>query len=324
MTEEIDKYHLEHVVQDMSTVGIFAVDRRLNIVLWNRFMEIHSQLPKEAVLGKNLLECFPELNENWIARKIKSIMVLRNQSYTSWRQRPFLLKFPNVQAISSDSLFMYQDCSFWPLKSDGGQIIGACVSIHDVTEMAVTQQLLELATDEVIYVEEHSQRDALTGLYNRGFFDEQVTQDISRARRQQWDLSLMMIDIDHFKSINDTYGHPCGDEVLRRVAKIMLQQLRTSDMLCRYGGEEFSLILPQTGIEKSKFVGERIRRAVESAVITHDNSNITVTVSIGSATLQDNMTSGLLIAQADQAMYTSKKQGRNRITITECGSITQH
>ena len=317
MTEELDKFNLEHIAQDMSSVGIFVLDKRQNIMFWNRFMEIHSQLPKDVVLGKNLMECFPELNEDWIERKIKSVMVLRNQSYLSWRQRPYLLRFPNVQALNGDSAFMYQDCAFWPLKSVKGSVIGTCVSIHDVTEIAVTQDLLERATDEMISKEESSQRDALTGLYNRGFFDELITQDIARARRQQWDLSLMMIDIDHFKSINDRYGHPGGDEVLRHVTKAMLQQLRTSDVLCRYGGEEFSLILPQTGTEKSKFVGERIRRAVESTLISYDDAGISVTISIGSAMLKNNMTSGSLINHADQALYTSKNEGRNRVTIID-------
>ena len=317
MTEELDKFNLEHIAQDMSSVGIFVLDKRQNIMFWNRFMEIHSQLPNDVVLGKNLMECFPELNEDWIERKIKSVMVLRNQSYLSWRQRPYLLRFPNVQALNGDSAFMYQDCAFWPLKSVSGSVIGTCVSIHDVTEIAVTQDLLERATDEMISKEESSQRDALTGLYNRGFFDELITQDIARARRQQWDLSLMMIDIDHFKSINDRYGHPGGDEVLRHVTKAMLQQLRTSDVLCRYGGEEFSLILPQTGTEKSKFVGERIRRAVESTLISYDDAGISVTISIGSAMLKNNMTSGSLINHADQALYTSKNEGRNRVTIID-------
>lgn len=302
------------IVVEMVAVGIFAMDRRMNIILWNRFMEIHSQLRANEVLGKNLFDCFPELSRKWLEKKLRTIMVLKSQSFTSWKERPYLLKFPNVHSMSNDAEFMYQACSFWPLKDKSNLVRGVCISIHDVTETAVTQRLLEKATEQALTLEETSQRDSLTGLYNRYFFDEQISQEIARARRYQWNMGLIMLDIDHFKKVNDTYGHPGGDEVLRVVAFTLLKQLRSSDILCRYGGEEFAMILPQVNEEKGRYVADRLRTSIEEANIDFEGQNIKVTISMGFSLLRDDMTPGQLIGEADSALYMSKNSGRNCVT----------
>lgn len=160
--------------------------------------------------------------------------------------------------------------------------------------------------------------DALTNLNNRRQFETRLGQEISITKRQGNPLCAMMIDIDFFKKVNDTYGHAAGDEVLRAVAQIIKQTLRESDIPARYGGEEFAILLPFTHLDEAKIVGERLRKAVENAKITINQENedekvINVTISVGIAEF-DNIESGeILFERADKALYEAKSNGRNQV-----------
>jgi diguanylate cyclase (GGDEF)-like protein len=152
--------------------------------------------------------------------------------------------------------------------------------------------------------------DGLTGLANRQTFDERLTQELSRAGREQSDVALVMLDVDHFKRLNDTFGHQTGDDVLRRVAKVLRDSARTYDLAARYGGEEFALILPQTTLEDAVLVADRLREAIAATFVEPP-----VTISAGVATFPfGGSDSSSLIAAADAALYESKSGGRNRVT----------
>ncbi len=155
-------------------------------------------------------------------------------------------------------------------------------------------------------------RDGLTGLLNYRAFSEILMTEWERARRYKSTFSLMMIDIDHFKRINDDYGHPTGDLVLVSIASRLQNRLRKSDMVFRYGGEEFMVLLPQTGIYKASLLAERIRSFVEKMRFPGD---IGVTISIGVCQYQDGLTSTDLVKQADTGLYLAKGKGRNRVEI---------
>ena len=162
--------------------------------------------------------------------------------------------------------------------------------------------------------------DALTNLNNRRQFEIRLKQEIAIAKRQKNPLCAMMIDIDFFKKVNDTYGHACGDTVLREVASVIKQVLRESDIPARYGGEEFAVLLPFTNIRDAKVVGERLRKSVEKAVIPTNTENnkvqtIGVTISMGLAEFSTTETGEELFKRADKALYEAKESGRNRICI---------
>jgi diguanylate cyclase (GGDEF)-like protein len=304
------------IVMNIPTVGLFAVDTRLNIVLWNRFMEIHSQLSANEAIGKNISEIFPDTDINWLGRKIKGVVILKTVSYSSWRDKPFVFSLSNPRAITSNEEFMYQDCSFWPLKETSGTVTYVCISIHDVTEIACTQKLIEAVTEEALRNEELSNRDGLTGLYNRRYFDKQIINELSRADLYGWDMCLMMTDIDHFKTINDTYGHQAGDEVLRVVGLLIAQQLRAIDIPCRYGGEEFGLILPRVESTQAINIGQRIRQKVSDIPIHYMEHEIPVTISIGISAFKKNTSHEALIRSADNALYCAKNNGRNQVFMS--------
>jgi diguanylate cyclase (GGDEF)-like protein len=162
-------------------------------------------------------------------------------------------------------------------------------------------------------------QDGLTGVANRRMFDETLQAEFRRAADAATFISLLMIDIDHFKALNDKYGHPCGDECLVQVAKALTSAtLRSSDLLARYGGEEFAVIMPMCDERGALLVGECLRVAVQDLAIVHAESQfkLSISVSVGAATMRphDGANAKALIALADRALYQSKQQGRNRVT----------
>lgn len=159
--------------------------------------------------------------------------------------------------------------------------------------------------------------DSLTGLYNRRYLDETLHREIYRTARQKTSLIVVMIDIDHFKEFNDTYGHDTGDAVLRQLATIISSHTRTYDLAYRFGGEEFLLLLHDMPIESVIERAEQLRIAVNELVLTYDGHNIgPITISQGIALFQkDGNTAEELIAAADKALYQAKQNGRNRIVI---------
>lgn len=166
-------------------------------------------------------------------------------------------------------------------------------------------------------LEQQARQDYLTGLFNRRHFMEQGQVELSRAQRYDNALSLFMIDIDHFKDINDTYGHKAGDIVLQQLGDILREALRTMDVIGRIGGEEFAVLLPETGLPSATEAAERLRERVESAqVVLEAGSPLQFTVSIGVTALKEKNTNlDILLAQADKALYQAKESGRNRVCI---------
>lgn len=175
-----------------------------------------------------------------------------------------------------------------------------------------------------VYAEilKHATLDALTGFYNRRQLEERIKQEVSSAKRQKRSLCAIMIDIDYFKKINDTYGHAAGDLVLKTVSKVIKQQLRDYDTAGRYGGEEFVILLPYTKIEEAKMVAERLRKAVENkkidiSKIVQDKVEINITISLGAAEYQAGDYEKTVIKNADKALYKAKETGRNKVVIYE-------
>lgn len=165
-------------------------------------------------------------------------------------------------------------------------------------------------------LQEMSIRDGLTTLFNRRHFDGRLEEEVQRARRYARKFALEMIDIDHFKRVNDTYGHTCGDEILKQIAQIMRENTRDTDVICRYGGEEFSILLIETDEESAYDHAERLREAVAAFLFTNgqDPVNEKVTISVGLAFFpQDGSDSQMLVESADSALYAAKRGGRNQV-----------
>lgn len=169
----------------------------------------------------------------------------------------------------------------------------------------------------------YAMTDALTGLHNRGWLDDAFDREVKRSERDQLPLSLIMIDVDKFKDYNDAYGHLAGDQVLATIAKAIRSPLRPNDLVARFGGEEFAVLLPETNVINAKFIAERLRENVGHADLGMiDGKQLpNVTISLGISTRSPNDTLDILIAAADVAMYHAKQKGRNRVEVSTNGSI---
>lgn len=186
--------------------------------------------------------------------------------------------------------------------------------------------LLQTAYDvlRIAALEHENITDPLMGIYNRRYLDRRLHEEITRSQRYDLPLTVMMIDVDHFKHVNDTFGHPCGDRVLTRLGQEVMNAVRNSDLVARYGGEEILVIAPNTDLREVMIVAERIRGVVEDVVLTPLAvkeglpSSLRITVSIGVAKLDSTMHSvEALIDHADAALYRAKGEGRNRIVTYE-------
>ena len=251
---------------------------------------------------------FYEFNDEEIGRIIdavanKSVEILSYFEIDAGDMKPYsqLLLEANEELgklnISYDQLIL-------ELKRSKERAEGLALELQQANE-----KLRELAT-----------KDGLTGLYNHRHFQEVMVNEIGRSVRYKKPLTLLLLDIDHFKRVNDEFGHPAGDKVLATVSEIMRQAVRESDLVARYGGEEFSILLPETNLNGGTILAERLRRAIEDAEIMADGHTLKVTISIGITTY--NLASGpnakaQFIQSADRGLYLSKESGRNRISIVK-------
>ena len=310
---------LLQLIVDRINVGIFTVDREMRLVQWNHFMALNTGKSAGEVLGKNLFECFPELPRAWLERKLKSVFVLENFAFVSWRQRPYVFAFQHNRPVTGGIDWMRQDGTFFPVRDENGSVNAVTAALYDATDVAISHRQIEETNkklhDAMTELERLSNTDALTGIYNRRHLQQQLELEISRVRRYGGALSLIVFDLDHFKRVNDGYGHLAGDAVLRFVAERVSHAIRDLDVFARYGGEEFCLALPATQGDGAVQLAERLRRMLEHEPADVDGTLIPFTVSLGvSEMTPDIHTPAELFERADRALYQSKAAGRNRVT----------
>ncbi len=198
-----------------------------------------------------------------------------------------------------------------PLRDSTGKLVGVLGIARDITAR-------KQAEEESRYLSIH---DPLTGLYNRRVLEERITEELNRAERYRHNLSIFMIDLDHFKMVNDSYGHQNGDTTLCQLAELLEASIRKTDYVARYGGEEFIVVLPETSLEEAVDLAERLCEQIENHTIPiSDNKKINITASIGVACFPEHSNSWKgLIKAADAAMYAAKRAGRNQVKAAPAG-----
>lgn len=296
-------------------VGLVVLDKQNRVQVWNGFMANHSGLTPDQVRNREITRLFPDLPIQWFNQKIANARLLKNRSFTTWEQRPYIFRFQNYRPITGSSVFMYQNMTVCPLESLTGEVEHVALIIYDVTDEAVSKTEQKLANTRL---KEISRTDALTQLFNRGHWEERLKHEFARMQRSQRPSTLVMFDIDHFKEINDQHGHPAGDEVIREVARRLKRTKRNVDIAGRYGGEEYAVLLLDTEPDQALYFAERLRKVVERTPVIFDQKSIQVTISLGIAQNWNHIESPKhWVERADQALYESKRQGRNRVTLDQ-------
>ncbi|MCG3121755.1 MAG: Response regulator PleD [Phycisphaerales bacterium] len=197
----------------------------------------------------------------------------------------------------------------------------------DLTELRVRVRAAIKMQRLIRMLAQKAQIDGLTGLWNRVFFNSRLAEEMGRLSRREGNLALAVVDIDHFKSINDTYGHPAGDAVIQGLAKLLVKECRHTDSVCRYGGEEFGVIMPDTGATDARNVAERIRAAFEQlSWPRHPERKATVSIGVAAVAGTGALTPEALLEIADKNLYTAKNSGRNRVvsSVAELVKVPAH
>jgi diguanylate cyclase (GGDEF)-like protein len=185
--------------------------------------------------------------------------------------------------------------------------------LRQAGEEKTSEQFLSHQVDEL---REQAVRDVLTGLFNRRYLEETLQREFSRARRENLAVSILIMDVDHFKHINDTYGHQAGDYVLQEFGRLLQECVRLEDIVCRFGGDEFVVVMPGASAEVARERGERIRASFDALFLTFEGHAIGATLSMGAATLPAHGAGAdEVLAMADQALYQAKQAGRNRVMV---------
>ena len=231
--------------------------------------------------------------------EIKGIVIEDKDDVNIKTELPFLNKEYFEKNIKGKDYTKIKENNneYWAIKSDGKYIIDECNGID---------KLVEDLKKEAVY-------DSLTGCYNKKEIEVLFEKFLEESLRYNTPLSIMMIDIDYFKKVNDTYGHLAGDFILKEVANIIKNTIRSSDICGRFGGEEFLILLPNTKLSGAMKLAERIRENIQNHKFVFNDKKITITVSIGITSASKNDSVFSLIERADEALYEAKNKGRNRV-----------
>jgi len=307
---------------DFLPLGILVLDRGMRILFFNACLEFWSGLRRDTVLGRPFGEVFENIARGTVLPRLEDIFLGGPPAVFSYHLHNHLIPSPLPEGG-----FRLQHGVAYGVKGPQGDVERVILSLQDVTELhtrlqenlritralegeiearkAVEARLTELAT-----------KDHLTKLANRRAFFANLDAEISRSRRTKQPLSLIAMDLDRFKSINDRFGHQVGDDVLRHFATACARELRATDVLARTGGEEFFVLLPSAGSKEALAVAGRIRASVDASTHLTDNGDeVRYTVSLGVATLSEGIDLYTLLHRADQALYAAKAGGRNRVVL---------
>jgi diguanylate cyclase (GGDEF)-like protein/PAS domain S-box-containing protein len=288
---------LQSIVDGVRDYAIYTVDRRGTIDGWSRSAERVTGFAEADALGRPFWELFPD--EEDAARTAAEEM--QQAAAAGWCETEALARKATGERYWADSVTSV-------VLDEEGRPAGYTRITRDTTER-------KLREDEL---KRFASTDYLTGALNRRAFFEAAEAELRRWRRYRGDLSVVVLDADRFKLVNDTHGHAAGDEVLKHLAEVAGELARETDLVARFGGEEFVVLLPHTPLEGARVFGERLRAAVEARPARTSAGDLAVTVSVGVASMRDeDVDVAAMIDRADHALYAAKQNGRNRVEAAE-------
>jgi diguanylate cyclase (GGDEF)-like protein/PAS domain S-box-containing protein len=274
---------------------VLVLDAHDRILDANRTMEKWLRRSKEEIIGHDPLEVF----RHW-PQMLNRMLFSREETREE-------IELPGTPPIMLELVVT-------PIfDKESGQLNGRVIVGHDITERKQLENNLSQLTQKLA---EQATRDPLTGVFNRRFLAEALDKEVAQATRENAPLSIIMMDVDHFKKFNDTYGHKCGDFVLKELANFLVENSRQGDIVCRYGGEEFAILMPNASEADAFERAETWRQTYSTRVFHFEGQELHTTFSAGVATHSAKEQDGeKILHAADFALYQSKSNGRNQVTL---------
>ncbi|HEX8964058.1 MAG TPA: diguanylate cyclase, partial [Rhodocyclaceae bacterium] len=300
---------------------VWQADANLVFTYVNEADEKLRGFPRQEVIGHSMAE---QLTPESLATAMR---LHAERLEAERRGQPTTTSQFELELVCRGGATVWAEIKSTAMRDRNGSIVGFFGVSRDITarkaaEAALRQANAQLQSQlsEIVALhaklEELAIRDGLTGLYNRRYLDETLEREIARAKREGHSLALVMMDVDHFKRLNDTYGHPAGDQVLVALGELLRGDTRAEDVACRYGGEEFLVLLPHMSLEAARERAEAWRQRFAETVVRHGELCLSTTISLGvTAYPNHGHTSEELTQSADLALYLAKHDGRNRVTV---------
>ena len=282
---------------------------------------------REEILGRPVMEFFTPEGREVVADMMKKRRAKEAEGATNASLR---FEVPHIRKTGDP---YWVEINSNPIYDDAGVIVGYNGITRDIHERKQYQQRLEEANRQLqeqlqenvalhAMLTEQTLRDPLTGLHNRRYLEETLPRELSRAKRVGYPMALVMVDLDHFKRVNDTYGHPTGDAVLKAMASILLHGAREGDIICRFGGEEFLVALPNMTVENALARAKAWQTTLGNTSIQHGAFSIQITLSAGISAFPNNGADvDTMLHLADEALYRAKANGRNRVEFGAADSL---
>ena len=306
----IDSEKLYKSIFDASPDAIVMFDINYRILIASKSANEVLGFEGDCLVGENILQFFVDKESKRIEKNIRRVFNENNIGTTNYRGK------------KNNNSTIYEVNSR-AIKDENGNSINLVSIIRDVTQKVILEELLEAREKQYkelakelerknISLSERVSIDNLTGIKNRYYFDERIKEEVDLAKRQKVSFSLLLFDLDHFKLVNDNFGHDIGDKVLKRVTDAVSKIIRSYDIFARWGGEEFVVLMPNTTEAEAVLAAEKIRKAVED-IIHPDIEKITISIGIAIWEVDDDVDQ--IFVKADKALYTAKNQGRNRVIV---------
>ena len=312
--------HFRMLAEDMADI-VWKADAQMRFTYINTADQKVRGFPREEVIGSSFRDNLTMQGQGILDEQIR-----KRQEIALSADKGIALKYELPMRHKNDGEVWIEMSSVPIYGSDGSisgyQGVGRDISTrkqHEAELLQSHQQLenrLHAVAEEKSVLQELTMRDSLTGLHNRRFLDAALSRELARSEREGNRLAVIVMDLDHFKNVNDQYGHAAGDETLKMLAELLKRGARESDLICRYGGEEFVAIMPGMSADQALERAESWRNQLEETIIVCGDSKISITLSAGIAVFPDHgNTPNLLLSGADKMLYKAKGEGRNRISV---------
>ena len=299
-----------HEVFEQAPVGMLLLSENKIILAWNHWLADKTGKREKDVLGKSLIDLYPEIKSQRFELALSEVIHNKSQQIMSHALNHYLIPI-NVDYVGGHGLkYMPQQVYIAPIHTDHGVV--ALVSILDVTENVIRSDTLMKMAHKL---EDDSNKDQLTDIFNRRFLWKWLDQQQPVFDRYKEPVSFLLFDVDHFKKINDTFGHDVGDVVLKQFVDLIASCLRETDLLIRYGGEEFIAILTHSDLENSLLTADRIREKIEETGFANlDPGAVTTSIGVSNWNRERGpFVADELVKEADISLYKAKTSGRNKV-----------